>query len=81
MTDPIAFAHVQAVLRDIAPEADLTRVDRAEVLREELDLDSMDLLTLYTRLNERTGVSIPEADYPKVTTLDGLIGYLVAHGG
>ena len=78
MTREAALSHVAAALSDIAPEADLTRVAPAAPLREELDIDSMDFLKLVQRLHERVGIAIPEADYPKVLTLDGMLGYLAA---
>ena len=65
-----------AALRDIAPEADLDEVDAEEPLRDELDLYSMDLLSLYTKLSDALGVDIPEQDYPQITTLEGMVAYL-----
>jgi acyl carrier protein len=64
------------VLSGIAPEADLSAVADDEDLREALDLDSMDFLNFVIALHERTGVDIPEADYPRLRTLDGAIAYL-----
>ena len=64
------------VLAAIAPEADLDAVAGDEDLREALDLDSMDFLNFVIGLHERTGVDIPEADYPCLRTLDGAIAYL-----
>lgn len=71
-----ARTHVIAVLRRIAPEADLDEVPPDVDLRDELDLDSMDFLSLVEGLAEATGVDVPEGDYDKVVTLDGLLGYL-----
>jgi acyl carrier protein len=64
------------VLSGIAPEADLSAVADDEDLREALDLDSMDFLNFVIALHERTGVDIPEGDYPRLRTLDGAIAYL-----
>lgn len=64
------------ILSGIAPEADLSAVADDEDLREALDLDSMDFLNFVIALHERTGVDIPEADYPRLRTLDGAIAYL-----
>ena len=64
------------VLSGIAPEADLGTLAGGEDLREALDLDSMDFLNFVIALHERTGVDIPEADYPRLRTLDGAITYL-----
>ena len=69
-------ATVLRVLGDIAPEADLATV-RADVpLREQLDLDSMDILNFAVRLHEALGVDVPEADYGKLATLDACVAYL-----
>jgi acyl carrier protein len=63
------------VLGGIAPEADLNAVAGDEDLREALDLDSMDFLNFVVALHERTGIDIPEVDYPRLRTLDKAIAY------
>jgi len=50
-------------------------------LRDAVDLDSLDFLTLVERLAETTGVDVPENDYDQVRSLDGLVQYLVQHAG
>ncbi len=72
---------VAEVLGGIAPEADLAGVKPGEDLREALDLDSMDFLNLVIGLHERLGIDIPEADYPKLFSKDGLLAYLAARTG
>lgn len=67
---------VREELNNIAPEVDLATVDPAADLREAIDIDSMDFLNLVTALHHRTGIDIPEIDYPKLVTLSGMIGYL-----
>jgi acyl carrier protein len=69
-------AAVLDALGEIAPEVDLATVDPATGFREQLDLDSMDLLNLVIGIHARTGVEIPEADYPKLASLDGAVAYL-----
>jgi acyl carrier protein len=74
-------AVVLRVLGDIAPEADLAAV-RADVpLRDQLDLDSMDVLNFVVALHTALGVDIPEADYPKLATLDACVSYLKERDG
>ncbi len=63
-------------LSNIAPEVDLATVDPKADLREAIDIDSMDFLNLVTALHQRTGVDVPEIDYPKLITLSGMIDYL-----
>ncbi len=36
----------------------------------------MDFLNFAVALHERTGIDIPEADYPRLHTLDGATAYL-----
>jgi acyl carrier protein len=76
-----ARAQVRAILATIAPEADLAGIDAAADLRDELDIDSMDFLRLVLQVHERLGVAIPEAHYPRVRSLDGLVGYLAEPPG
>jgi len=47
-------------------------------LREQLDLDSMDILNFVVGLHAALAVEIPEADYPRFATLDGGVEYLAA---
>lgn len=64
------------VLAGIAPEADLSSVGDHEDLREALDLDSMDFLNFIIGLSQRSGRAIPEADYPRLYSMRGLLTYL-----
>lgn len=77
MTDDLR-ATIVRVLGDVAPEADLASLKPDVAFREQLDLDSMDLLNFVVGLHGALGVEIPEADYPKLTTLDACVGYLDA---
>ncbi len=63
-------------LRNIAPEADLAKLDPSADLREALDIDSMDFLNLMIAIHRRLGVDIPELDYPKLASLDSALRYL-----
>ena len=69
---------VQEELNNIAPEVDIGTVDPAADLREAIDIDSIDFLNLMTALHHRTGIEIPEVDYPKLVTLTGMVAYLEA---
>jgi acyl carrier protein len=65
-------------LGKIAPEADLTRLKPDLNFREQLDIDSMDLLNIMIALHHAFNIEIPEADYPKLMTLNGAIAYLAS---
>jgi acyl carrier protein len=69
---------VLRVLGQIAPEADLSLIKSDLRIRDQLDIDSMDLLNWVIGLHKELNVDIPEADYPRLATLDGCINYLAA---
>jgi len=76
VTDDGVRATILSVLGEIAPEADLGRVRGDVPLREQLDLDSMDLLNFVVGLHAALDVDIPERDYGRLTTLDACVAYL-----
>ena len=78
MTPDEVKAGVLRVLGEIAPEADLASVKSDIGFRDQLDLDSMDILNFVVGLHGTFGVEIPESDYPKFATLDGCVEYLMA---
>ena len=63
-------------LHKIAPEVEQSEIDPAIDLREQIDLDSMDILNLAIAIHEATGVDIPEVDYPQMASLNGCVAYL-----
>lgn len=67
---------VTEALTRIAPEIDPASIVTGAALRDQLDLDSMDFLNFVLALHERFGVDIPEADYPRLASLDGAIEYV-----
>ncbi len=71
---------VRFILGGIAPEVDLGQVRPDADLRDELDIDSMDFLRFVVGIHERLGVDVPEADDPRIRTLDGCLAYLAEKG-
>ena len=63
-------------LSNIAPEIEEDEVPDDQDMREALELDSMDFLNLVIAVSKQTKVNIPEVDYPKVLTLNGMINYI-----
>ena len=78
MTDDEARDLIRTVIGEVAPEADLASVGPDETLQEALDLDSIDFLNFVTGLHERTGLEIPERDYPELSTVEACVRYLTA---
>lgn len=65
-------------LGKIAPEVDPKQIDPDIELRQQVDLDSMDLLNLMIAVCQAVGVDVPEADYPRMATLNSAAAYLSA---
>lgn len=78
MTKDEIRAAVFRVLGQIAPEANLSQLKPNLRLRDQLDIDSMDLLNFVIGLHKEFGLDIPEADYPRLATLDGCVDYLAS---
>jgi acyl carrier protein len=76
MTSPEIHAAILDALADIAPEVDPASLRNDLDLRQQVDLDSMDMLNLVVGVHERTGVDIPEAEYPRLTTLDAIATFV-----
>lgn len=63
-------------LNGIAPEADPATIKPTVNLRDQLDLDSVDLLNFVISLHKRFKIEVPEKDYPQLMTLNGCVTYL-----
>lgn len=78
MTRDEIRATVLRALGEIAPECDPGAVTPDVPFRDQLDLDSMDYLNFVIALHVALGVEIPEADYPRLATLEACVDYLAA---
>jgi acyl carrier protein len=79
MNEQQAREVVLEALRAIAPEVSADEIDPRMPFQEQIDIDSMDFLNLVIGLQERTGVEIPERDYPKMSSLEACVDYLVSN--
>lgn len=75
-------ADIRTVLLDVmdtvAPGCLPEQIDDDEDIREQMDLDSMDLLNMVAALHERLGIEVPERDVEQLTTIKGAVAYLAA---
>ena len=69
---------VLRLLTNIAPEVAPAQIKPEVSFRDQLDVDSMDLLKFLISLHTEFGVDIPERDYSKLTTPNGCVAYLDA---
>jgi acyl carrier protein len=76
MTSAEIREEVLDILRDIAPDEDLTQLDDQKRFREQLELDSMDFLDIVMELRKRHRIQIPEADYMNLASMNSTVAYL-----
>jgi acyl carrier protein len=69
---------VLSVLTGIAPEVDADEITDDELLRDQVDLDSMDWLNFLIGIHKRLQVEIPESDYASLRTLGDVVRYVDA---
>ena len=76
MNDRELRERVLGVLAELAPEVDVHTLKPDARLRDQLDLDSMDFLNFLIGIDEQLGMDIPEADYPRLATLESIYTFL-----
>lgn len=74
-------ATVRAALYAIAPDIEGDPLDPDARYRDQFEFDSMDLLRYVADIHRRTGIDIPERDYPRLESLAGAVAYLRARRG
>ncbi|HTQ15818.1 acyl carrier protein [Mycobacterium sp.] len=70
---------VLSVLTTIAPEIEADDIRDEVLLRDQVDLDSMDWLNFLRGIHRRLNVDIPESDYASLRTLADVVGYVETH--
>ncbi|MGW2671788.1 acyl carrier protein [Streptomyces sp. NPDC001272] len=78
MTRDEALETIKAVIEEVVPGADLSSVSPRENFRAPLEMDSLDFLNFVELLSSRTGLALPEQDYPSLTTLESGADYVAA---
>jgi len=68
---------VLRILATIAPDADLNSLQPKVSFHDQFDIDSIDFLRLMMELEKALKVTILDFDYPKLSTLQGCVDYLV----
>ena len=70
---------VLSVLTTIAPEVEPEDIRDDGLLRDQVDLDSMDWLNFLIGIHKRLHVDIPESDYAGLKTLTDVVRYVDQH--
>ena len=67
---------VKDIIATIAPDEDIAGLDDTKLLRDQIELDSMDFLDIVMELRKRYGVIVPEDDYNELGSLESCANYL-----
>lgn len=67
---------VMDIIADVALDEDLSELDDAVSLRDQLDLDSMDFLDIVMELKKRHKIEVPQEDYPELASMQSCVDYL-----
>ena len=70
---------VLSVLTNIAPEVEADDTRDNILLRDQVDLDSMDWLNFLVGIHKRLHVDIPESEYAGLRTLTDVVRYVDEH--
>ncbi|MCB0421359.1 MAG: acyl carrier protein [Bdellovibrionales bacterium] len=76
MTPEEIRTEVKDIIATIAPDEDLSALTNDGVIREQIDLDSMDFLDIIMELRKRHKIEVPEEDYKFFGSLDSCAEYL-----
>ena len=78
MKDKEIKATILKLLQEIAPDVDPEELGMDDNIREVFGIDSFDFLQLIIGIDKEFGITTPEEDYGKITTLRSLIAYVKA---
>jgi len=76
MTKADIREEVLDILKDIAPDEDLSQLKDDVSFREQMELDSMDFLDIVMELRKRHRIQIPEDDYVQLRSMDSTVAFL-----
>ncbi|MGI6401612.1 MAG: acyl carrier protein [Thermoguttaceae bacterium] len=65
------------ILADLCDDFDFDTLDDTAPFRDQLDLDSMDMLDVVLGLRKHYILDIPESDYPQLQTMESSIQYIL----
>ncbi len=63
-------------LTAVAPEAEPEALDPDQPFRDQIEIDSVDFLNFVLNLEKRLKISVPDLEYPQLSTLSGCRAYL-----
>ncbi|MDD3587230.1 MAG: acyl carrier protein [Thermoguttaceae bacterium] len=76
MTGPEIRSSIIEILSEINPDEDYENLNDDESFRDQLSMDSMDMLDIVLALRKKYKLQIPEEDYPHLVSMSSTLTYL-----
>jgi acyl carrier protein len=78
MTEQEILDQVFGALKSVAPEIEDRLIDPEKILRDQIEIDSMDFLNFVNALRTAFGIDVPEDAYPRLASIGGCVRYIKA---
>lgn len=72
-------SYFKDIFHQVAPEIAFDKLNLHLPLRDQVEIDSLDLYNVIVSLQKKTGVYIPDSILAELTSLDELINYVLVH--
>ena len=76
MTGAEIRSSIIEILSEINPDEDYENLKDEESFRDQLSMDSMDMLDIVLALRKKYKLQIPEEDYPHLVSMSSTLAYL-----
>jgi acyl carrier protein len=67
---------LREIFHEIAPEIEFDHLITSKPLREQVEIDSFDFYRIMVKINQITGVNIPDSKMSEFKNIDQLIDYI-----
>ena len=67
---------LKEIFHDIAPEIEFDKLNTALSLRDQVEIDSFDFYRILVKINQKTGIYVPDSKVTEFKNMDQLIDYI-----
>ncbi len=70
---------IRSIFHETAPEIEFDKIQMNRPLRDQVEIDSFDFYRMMVKVNQQTGVFIPDSEFARFSNLEDLMNYLNEH--
>ena len=70
---------VRNIFHETAPEIDFDKIETNKPLRDQVEIDSFDFYRMMVKVNQQTGIFIPDSKIAEFSNLEDLMKYINEH--